>query len=66
MLLCGLPDWYYDPAVQDNVKNSWLKEYCVEQGVNLKSVYEKMSRDNPMLCQQIFFDHLDSIPNPNI
>ncbi|XP_060600573.1 uncharacterized protein LOC132754002 [Ruditapes philippinarum] len=66
MLLCGLPDWYYDPAVQDNVKNSWLKQYCVEQGVNLKSVYEKMFRNNPTLCQQIFFDHVDSIPNPNI
>ncbi|XP_060578815.1 uncharacterized protein LOC132735827 [Ruditapes philippinarum] len=66
MLLCGLPDWYYDPDVQDNVKNSWPQEYCVEQGVNLKSVYEKMSRDNATLCQQIFFDHLDSIPNPNI
>ncbi|XP_045204665.2 uncharacterized protein LOC123557314 [Mercenaria mercenaria] len=66
MLLCGLPDWYYDMSVQDNIKNNWPKEYCVEQGVNLKSVYDLMSTKNPTLCRDIFSDHTDSIPNPKI
>lgn len=66
MLLCGLPDWYYDNSVPNDLKNNWPKEYCVEQGVNFKSVYEHMLIQNPTLCHEIFSEHTETIPAPNI
>ncbi|XP_060578485.1 uncharacterized protein LOC132735549 [Ruditapes philippinarum] len=65
MLLCGLPDWYYDSNVDARVICSWPKDHCVEQGVNLKSVYEKMYQENKSLCYHIFNVHEESSPNSN-
>ncbi|XP_060552617.1 uncharacterized protein LOC132713929 isoform X2 [Ruditapes philippinarum] len=63
MLLCGLPDWYYDSNVDANVRSQWPKDHCVEQGVNLKYVYEKMYQCNKSLCNQIFHDDDESKSN---
>lgn len=66
MLLHGYPDWYYDLSVTEELKTTWPKECCVEQGVNLKSVYERMLSENASLCHEIFSSHTDTIPNPNL
>lgn len=54
MLLCGYPDWLYDPKVEQSKKDSWPKEYAVEQGVNMESVFFKMKERCPDLCREIF------------
>lgn len=56
MLLRGYPDWYYDPNPNmDDFRSTWSKDsWCVEQGVNLLSVHEIMSKENPKLAQEIF------------
>ncbi|XP_060590931.1 uncharacterized protein LOC132745931 [Ruditapes philippinarum] len=53
VLLHGYPDWYYDPSME-MYKMNWLQENCIEQGVNMMSVREKMKQTNPALCINIF------------
>jgi hypothetical protein len=66
MLLCGYPDWFYNPSVDEHFKVTWPNEFRVEQGVNMKSVYEKMMSRDPNLCRDIFNIYTDSLPNPEL
>ncbi|XP_045212326.2 uncharacterized protein LOC123563543 [Mercenaria mercenaria] len=59
MLLRGYPEWYYDPNMEE-FKANWSKDgLCVEQGVNLESVYTFLFRDNKGLCMDIFGSETD-------
>jgi hypothetical protein len=59
VLLCGYPEWYYDPSM-DNFKANWSQDcFCIEQGVKLQSVYEIMNKENVELCTEIFGHQTD-------
>ena len=61
MLLCGYPDWYYSPDVDQRTRTDWPEQYCIEQGVDMFSVSKTMSSSKPDLYTDIFRRH---IPNP--
>ncbi|WAR31148.1 hypothetical protein MAR_033690 [Mya arenaria] len=52
MLLHGYPDWYYSEK-SDSFRQGWRQECCVEQGANMRAVYEKML-SNKTLRDEIF------------
>ena len=54
MLLRGFPDWKYDPSVNEVIKAQVGNNQCIEQGVSMYHVYEKMHQVNIDLCVSIF------------
>lgn len=54
MLLCGYPGWKYDLSVSEQIRAQAAGKCCIEQGVNMVSLYEKMHHESPDLCAAIF------------
>ena len=54
MLLRGFPDWKYDPSVNEVIKAKVGNNECIEQGVSMYHVHEKMNKVNIDLCVSIF------------
>ena len=54
MLLRGYPEWYYDPACNTQLREQVARDSCIEQGVDMVALYQKMHSENPDLCYSIF------------
>ena len=61
MLICGYPDWYYDPAVDGSIRASIPPDSCIEQGTSMASIYQFMEELSPELCREIFGGYNASI-----
>ena len=54
MLLRGYPEWYYAPDCNPQIRARVSPDQCIEQGVDMVSLYHKMHRINRDLCNSIF------------
>lgn len=54
MLLRGYPGWFYDPNLDQTIRDQVGKNQLIEQGVNMVALYDKMNANDISLCYAIF------------
>lgn len=54
MLIRGHPWWYIGQTVRESVLFEWNDEDCIEEGVNMKSLFDAMQSENKTLSDEVF------------
>ena len=54
MLLRGYPEWKYDPNTRPELLAQVGNNQCIEQGVSMIALYQKLRSQNNDLCVSIF------------